>query len=1016
MRVSKVRVGRHRALVNWFALILLLFTFLLPLPCNAQVSNVDWDIQEIYEHYTGVSLAEAVQKLRAVPKQSPNSLNNVYVQLNGGGIDNRLYAGQNNTLQVYISNQDSLEGFTLALEFSCEADSFAWVPNYGTSGSQYEVYIHDDAFVPDHPWYYYGGIYVTDSLPPDSILVGGAVFSVNHHMPPHQDLTLLWSMQIWIPPDTPPESDGFSVDNIFYPPAGSWVFADITHTSVVPDFQGNSNLGANDPTAPPVHFDIADGFCYDQQAKSESPTIKIPPKDWPRVVKDYEHYPALQRMADGDLWIDVTMTFTGNDAELKNLGVKLGTFRFSENMIGARFPLRLLPRVSLVRGVQRIATPETFEYKLNYSTEVVHGNYVAIQHDHGLTGEGVVVGIIDSGVDWLHDDFIDSSGNTRIKFFWDQTALSGSPPSDLGFGYGAEWDSSDIQGFIASSYSGIDHSGHGTHVAGVAVGDGSSSDSGYVGLAPKAALAVVKLDRTDVAQIERAIEYVARRAYDLDLPWAINLSEALPYTQPSARDGSQRTEQFIDSVVNSADASLGSGRVIVCAVGNDADSNLHALGKGDDVVELSIGVDSSPGQAVDHIKICVLYHDYEDPEISVISPDGDTVGPVGYGCVSNLAMYSGYVVDTNAQTTDGAVRIFHGHFDESTYGPGSGDPIYNHPIDKVAVVELRDEYYTPTGLLYQLRPGTWKIKMDGMSASEPWDAYIYDRDSTNKSFEPDDSNAIHTISSPATAAKCIAVGSTNSTRHYWTDALNHVNSVPFSAYPPGEITAYSNLGPTRSGGFKPELYAPGAMIMSSRSSDVTENNWANDTSLFYHDKDDVHNIWEGTSIAAPHVTGAAALALELNPDLPADSVKLALTGGADPRSVYLRILNVDSTLNILHPHGLPGQRNPESSGEPSLPTAFTLYQNYPNPFNPSTRIEFEVPNQRGELTSKVRVDVYNILGQRIATLVDGVLRLGHYSLLWDGTTIGGKRAASGVYLYRCVCDGSADTKKMVLLK
>jgi hypothetical protein len=96
---------------------------------------------------------------------------------------------------------------------------------------------------------------------------------------------------------------------------------------------------------------------------------------------------------------------------------------------------------------------------------------------------------------------------------------------------------------------------------------------------------------------------------------------------------------------------------------------------------------------------------------------------------------------------------------------------------------------------------------------------------------------------------------------------------------------------------------------------------------------------------------------------------------------------------------------------PGLPTVYALYQNYPNPFNPSTDIIFDLPNN-----GAVRLQVYNTLGQRIRTLVDGVRAAGSYHVFWDGRSDQGTSVAAGVYLYRLETPSFVSSKKMVLLR
>ncbi len=92
--------------------------------------------------------------------------------------------------------------------------------------------------------------------------------------------------------------------------------------------------------------------------------------------------------------------------------------------------------------------------------------------------------------------------------------------------------------------------------------------------------------------------------------------------------------------------------------------------------------------------------------------------------------------------------------------------------------------------------------------------------------------------------------------------------------------------------------------------------------------------------------------------------------------------------------------------DPSLPQSFRLKQNYPNPFNPVTNIRFDLPK-----ASSVKLEVYDLLGSKVATLADEYLRAGLHSFSWDGS-----EAASGVYLYRLETDYGSEAKKMLLLK
>lgn len=98
-------------------------------------------------------------------------------------------------------------------------------------------------------------------------------------------------------------------------------------------------------------------------------------------------------------------------------------------------------------------------------------------------------------------------------------------------------------------------------------------------------------------------------------------------------------------------------------------------------------------------------------------------------------------------------------------------------------------------------------------------------------------------------------------------------------------------------------------------------------------------------------------------------------------------------------------------GTAGLPETFDLFQNYPNPFNPETTIRYQVPHD-----SEVNITVFNMLGQKIVTLVDKKQAAGRYSVVWDGNSARGLPVSSGVYFYRMRTKDFVKTVKMLLLK
>ncbi len=105
------------------------------------------------------------------------------------------------------------------------------------------------------------------------------------------------------------------------------------------------------------------------------------------------------------------------------------------------------------------------------------------------------------------------------------------------------------------------------------------------------------------------------------------------------------------------------------------------------------------------------------------------------------------------------------------------------------------------------------------------------------------------------------------------------------------------------------------------------------------------------------------------------------------------------------------QVNLSDTDTPNIPKILALYDNYPNPFNPETTISFDLPKD-----SEVKLEIYNIKGQKVKTLKNGLLQAGNHKLVWDGKNSNSDQVASGLYFYRLVTDKKKLTRKMILMK
>ena len=154
-----------------------------------------------------------------------------------------------------------------------------------------------------------------------------------------------------------------------------------------------------------------------------------------------------------------------------------------------------------------------------------------------LLGKGVLIGIVDSGIDYENPDFRNTDGTTRILALWDQTIQNGKPPE--GYHIGTEFTSEQINEALRMEVKeeryrivpSRDTSGHGTAVAGIAAGNGRGSKNGkYRGVAPEAGLLIVKMGGAGetgfprTTQLMRGVDYIVRKAEELKKPVAINIS------------------------------------------------------------------------------------------------------------------------------------------------------------------------------------------------------------------------------------------------------------------------------------------------------------------------------------------------------------------------------------------------------------------------------------------------------------------------------------------------------------
>ena len=535
--------------------------------------------------------------------------------------------------------------------------------------------------------------------------------------------------------------------------------------------------------------------------------------------------------------LDVFIRGNASRAALEAAGATVRTTL--PGLCTASVPIEALDRVAAVAGVTAVRLAAAVEPELSASVPttgvpLLRGTGPAFA---GLNGRGVLVGSVDTGVDFDHGDFRDSTGMTRFISIWDQVARGAGNAS---YPYGRMWSAAEINAGLCTE---ADSSGHGTHVLGIAAGDGSQTGGAtprftHAGMAPAADLALVKSNFSTAAVLD-GVRWLFDLAASRGEAAVVNLSIG---TQFGPHDGSSDFEQGLESLV-------GPGRILVKSAGNDRGTAKHAEASAT-AMGTSITLSVS-GSALNRAFAIDGYYDAtERMRVKLTTPSGVVIGPLSLG--SECAVYPG------VSTTSGTVYV-------AQESLATGRRNLYVEVNAASASHNMNGTWTITFLADQLGPANGRVDL--------WRFYASGGLTAN--FIAGNQPTRELISEPGNAPNVITVGS-YVTRTVWTACNGTVSN--FSSTPAaGGLSTFSSPGPTRDGRQKPDLVAPGEAILSATSFDIPVTCPGSGAASTYGEDAGQHTAMRGTSMSAPHVAGAVALLLEKRGALTPAEVKAYLT-------------------------------------------------------------------------------------------------------------------------------------------
>lgn len=631
---------------------------------------------------------------------------------------------------------------------------------------------------------------------------------------------------------------------------------------------------------------------------------------------------------------------------LSSLNIITGTK--AGNIWTVQIPPENLKAFTMIKGIEYIQLDEPVFMNLDSARHDTHTDSVhqGIMLPQAYTGKDVVVGIIDAGFDYTHPAFLDSSGNNcRIVKVWEQKT-TGSPPN--GYLYGNEI--SDSTSLFSDGFD-VDLFSHGTHVAGIAAGSGYGSSAGnskYRGIAFESELIFVGIKpdpdqwtTTGASNIIDGINYIFQYADSVGKPAVVNLSWGCSM---GSHDGTSLFSQAVDNLT-------GEGKIFVCAAGNNGTNSIH------------LNKYFSPNDSL--LKTVLTFSTYLSSKKTWV----DAWGEESQNFCAEVTLYNGSV----AGNSTGFICL-----DDSIHTlfllGSTGDTCY------VTITTSSSDFNGKPRLFFDFYSKTTNrvmLTLKGYNGSvNMWMGYVKDYTGYYGSFNAGGipgattGNKDMTISDFASTHSAIAAAAYASKTTY-TNIDGQFNS--YNTYvTEGNITPFSSHGPSADSLVKPDISAPGMVLVSAINSfDPSYYSGGSNRSEVIdcftdsvNSRDYCYAAMSGTSMASPMTAGIIALLLEANPTLTPALVRYILQSTAITDNYTGTISSSGSNLwgyGKINAYSAVKKAWSDANVQNILSNELNCMI-YPNPNSGSFYIEYI-----SESNEEITVEVIDILGSILHT-------------------------------------------------